>query len=164
MQNIETIVETLVYICLYVTWLKRPKCAWHDFVVHQRMNTNSLLPYDLFSWNKAKQDGEILQYGDTEHYYYLHTKWQLFTVITYSVHDGYSLSCQTLLLIFLDAPWEFCPLLCCWSTAYLAPAWRARPSLIPPSQIDPISLRVQAPSRFFIGYTKLEQLALYSLC
>jgi hypothetical protein len=46
----------------------------------------------------------------------------------------------------------------------LLPTWRARHSPIPPSRIDPISLRVQAPSRFFIRYTKLEQLALYSLC
>jgi hypothetical protein len=111
----------LVYICLEVTWLKRPKCARRDFVVHQRMNANGLLPYNLFSWNKAKQDGEILKYGGTEHYYYLHTKWQLFTVITYTVLDESSLSRRTLLLVFLVGPWECCPLLCCWSTAYLAP-------------------------------------------
>jgi hypothetical protein len=35
----------------------------------------------------------------------------------------------------------------------LLPARRAGPSPIPPSQVDPISLRVQAPSRFFVGYT-----------
>ncbi len=34
----------------------------------------------------------------------------------------------------------------------LFPVLRARPSPIPPTQVDPISLRFQAPSRFFVGY------------
>jgi hypothetical protein len=32
------------------------------------------------------------------------------------------------------------------------PAWRAGPSPIPPTQVDPISLRLQASSRFSIGH------------
>jgi hypothetical protein len=27
------------------------------------MNANGLLPYDLFSWNKAKQESDIFEYG-----------------------------------------------------------------------------------------------------
>ncbi len=42
----------------------------------------------------------------------------LYTVITYSVQDGSPLSHWTLLPVSLFAPWV---LLCCWSTAYLAP-------------------------------------------
>jgi hypothetical protein len=34
----------------------------------------------------------------------------------------------------------------------LLPAWRAGPSPIPPTRVDPISLRVQAPSRFSVGH------------
>jgi hypothetical protein len=34
----------------------------------------------------------------------------------------------------------------------LLPAWRAGPSPISPTQVDPISLRVLAPSRFLVGY------------
>ncbi len=52
----------------------RGKCAQRDYDVHQRMNANGLLPYDLFSSNKAKQDGKIFEYGVMEHYYCLHTK------------------------------------------------------------------------------------------
>jgi hypothetical protein len=39
----------------------------------------------------------------------------------------------------------------------LLPAWRARPSPIPlpPTLVDPIFLRVQAPTRFLVGYTPL---------
>ncbi len=36
------------------------------------------------------------------------------------------------------------------------PAWRAGSSPIPPSRVDPISLGVQAPSRFFISYNVSE--------
>ncbi len=35
-------------------------CAQHDYVVHQRMNATGLLPFDLFSWNKAKLSSEML--------------------------------------------------------------------------------------------------------
>jgi hypothetical protein len=35
---------------------------------------------------------------------------------------------------------------------FLLPTYRAGPSPIPPTRVDPISLRVQAPSRFFVGY------------
>jgi hypothetical protein len=42
----------------------------------------------------------------------------------------------------------------------LFPIWRAGPSPIPPTQVDPISLRVQAPFRFFVGYSKGELLDL----
>jgi hypothetical protein len=35
----------------------------------------------------------------------------------------------------------------------LLSTWRAWPSPIPPSRVDPISLRVQAPSRFFVGHS-----------
>jgi hypothetical protein len=34
----------------------------------------------------------------------------------------------------------------------LLPAWRAGPSPIPPTRVDPIFLRVQAPSRFSVGH------------
>ncbi len=34
----------------------------------------------------------------------------------------------------------------------LLPAWRAGPSPIPLPQVDPISLRVNAPSRSLVGY------------
>ncbi len=54
--------------------------------VHQRMNANGLLPYDLFFWNKAKQGGEIFECGLTKHYYYLHTNG--------IVHSDYALCAQ----------------------------------------------------------------------
>ncbi len=34
----------------------------------------------------------------------------------------------------------------------LFPAWRARPSPIPPTRVDPISFRLQAPSQFSVGH------------
>ncbi len=70
-------------------------------------------------WNKVNK---MMRYGKgCDGILLLFTyKMKLFTVITYSVHDGSSLSRRTLLPIFLVAPWGCCPLLC-WSTAYLAP-------------------------------------------
>jgi hypothetical protein len=34
----------------------------------------------------------------------------------------------------------------------LLSAWRPGPSPIPPTRVDPISLRLQAPSHFFVRY------------
>ncbi len=36
--------------------------------------------------------------------------------------------------------------------------WGAGPSPIPPTRVDPISLRLQAPSHFFVGYNYKPQL------
>ncbi len=100
---------------------------------------------------KQKQDGEILNMVSWN-IITIYIQMVLFTVITYSVHDGSFLSRRTLPPVFLVAPWECCPLLCCWSTAYLAPCLEGRALPHSPSRVNPISLRVQAPSCFFVGY------------
>jgi hypothetical protein len=59
----------------------------------------------------------------------------LFTYKMVIIHSDYILCAwwvlfvsRTLLPVFLFAPWECCPLLCCWSPAYLAPRLEAGPS------------------------------------
>ncbi len=84
-----------------------------------------LLPSDLFSGNKAKQ---TVRYLNTTSWIVntIYIQNGILQVITYSVQDWSFLSSRTLLPVFLVAPWECCPLLCCWSTAYLAPCLEGR--------------------------------------
>jgi hypothetical protein len=77
------------------------------------------------------------------------------------IHSDYILCARWVLLVVLDSSSNlpgcsmrvFPPSSAAVQLLILLPAWRAGPSLIPPSRVDPISLRVQAPSRFFIGYS-----------
>ncbi len=72
--------------------------------------------------------------------------------ITYSVHEGSFLSRRTRLPVFL-----LHEIVASFSAAdqllILPPAWRAGPSPIPPPRVDPISLRVQAPSHLFVSHS-----------
>jgi hypothetical protein len=71
----------------------------------------------------------------------------------HSVHDGSSLSRQTLLPIFFplhDAVVSSSP---AWRlTAYLTPCLGGRALPCPPTWVDPIFLRFQATSRSSVGY------------
>jgi hypothetical protein len=86
----------------------------------------------------SKQDGEIFWIWCHGTLLLFTRKMALFTVITYSVHDGSSLSLRSLLPVFLIAPWGCCPLLCWWSTAYLAPRLEGRALPQPPHGVTPI--------------------------
>ncbi len=74
--------------------------------------------------------------------YVLYARWVLFVFAelfyhsSWVLHEGVALSSAADQLLILH------------------PDWRARPSPSPPSPVDPISLKVQAPSRFFVGYKK----------
>jgi hypothetical protein len=138
---------------LFLTCLQIHDCAWRDRVVYQRMNANGFIARWFILLKQSKTDGKIFEYGVMKHYYYLHTKWYysqwLHTLCTMgpSCHAGLFFQSSRSLL-------EYCP---CLSSAadqllILIPAWRTGPSPIPPSRVDPISLRVQAPACFFVGY------------
>jgi hypothetical protein len=125
---------------------KRNCCARRDRVVHQRMNANGFLLL------KQVNNSKTLQYGYTEHYYYLHTKWRLFTVLRTLCTMG---PCCHAGLVF-QSSWLLHECVASSSAAdqllILLPAWRAGPYPIPLPQVDLISLRVHAPSCSLIGY------------
>jgi hypothetical protein len=105
-------------------------------------------------YSPETKHGKKLEYGDTEHYYYLHTGCQLFTVLrTLCTMGPY---CHARL--FFQSSWflheSVAPSSAADQLLILLPAWRAGPSPITP-RVDPISLRVQAHSRFFVGYRYL---------
>jgi hypothetical protein len=126
-------------------------CARRDRDVHQRINANGLLPCDLFSWNKANKAVRYLNVVSQTLLLFTHkwycTQWLntlctmgllchvwLFSQSSYLLHESVTPSSaadQLLILLLI---------------------WRVGPSPIPP-QVDPISLRLQAPSRFFVGYS-----------
>ncbi len=112
-----------------------------------------------------KQAKQLVRYLDivTQNTYYLHTEWQLFTVIMYSVHDESSLSRQTLLLVLLVASWRCSPLLCCWTTAYLAPRLEGR--ALPHSPLPGWPHFPQGPGTFpLVHRTHLIRAATYVRC
>ncbi len=129
-------------------------CARRDYVVHQRMNANGLLLYDIFSWNKAKQGGEIFECGVKKHYYYLHTNGIVYSDyvlcawwVSFVTPDSSS-SLPACSMRVLPPPLLLINCLsCCLSGEPV-------PSPIPPPQVDPISIRVQASTCFFVGYKK----------
>jgi hypothetical protein len=90
---------------------------------------------------KQANNGKTLEYGDRS------------TVTIYTQNDNYSqyyvlwARCVLLGLFFQSATSSAADQL-----LILLLAWRAGPSPIPPSWVDPISLRVQAPTCFLIGY------------
>jgi hypothetical protein len=143
---------------------EKPYCDERDEHIHQRMNANGLLLYDLFSWNKANK---TVRYLNT-------VSWNIVTV--YIQNGNYSQKLRTLCMMGpLCHAGLFFPssLLLNGSVApssagdqllILLPTWRAGPSPIPPTRVDPISLRVQASSPFFVGYTcyDLEQQLTYT--
>ncbi len=132
----------LKYITIFLCY---QTCARRDHFAHQRMNANGLLPYDLFSWNKAKQDGEVLNI----------VSWKIITVCIQN--SNYSQRLHTLCTmgppchvgLFFQSSWllhkSVAPSSAADQLLILLPA-------ISPSQVDPISLRVQAPSLFFDDY------------
>ncbi len=106
---------------LFLTCLQIHDCARHDRVVHQRMNANGYIAIWFILLTQSKTDGKVFEYGVMKRYYYLHTKWYysqwLHTLCTMgpSCHAGLFFQSSRSLH-------EYCPpLLCCWSTAYLAP-------------------------------------------
>jgi hypothetical protein len=82
---------------------------------------------------QSKTTGKTFDYSDTECCYYLHTKWRLFTMITYSVHDGSSLSRRTLLPYSWLLRGGVVPSPAAELLLILLPAWRTGPSPIPPT-------------------------------
>ncbi len=137
------------------SWLdvNRSYCAWRDRVVHQRMNAKGfLLPYDLFSWNKLT----------TVRYLNMVT-WSTITIYIQngSCSQYYTLCARWVLVVMPDSssslPGCYMRVLHPSSAAdqllILLPAWRAGPSPIPLPRVDPISLRVHAPTRSLVGYT-----------
>jgi hypothetical protein len=127
-------------------------CARRDRIVHQRMNANGFIAIWFILLKQSKQGGEI-------------QNMMLWNIIAVYIQNGHYLqwlhtlctmgpSCHARL--FFQSSWSLHESVAPSSAAdqllILLPAWRARPSPIPPSQVDPISLRVQAPSRSFVGY------------
>jgi hypothetical protein len=82
----------------------------------------------------------------------------LFTYKMVIIHSNYVLCARWVLFVMLDSSSH---LPCCSMRVLppplliLFPAWRAGPSPIPPTWVDPISLRVQALSCFSIGYSNI---------
>ncbi len=61
----------------------------------------------------------------------------LYTVITYSVHDGPPLSRRTLLPVFLFAPWECCPPLLLINCLSCSSSEGSGPPQCPPLRLTP---------------------------
>jgi hypothetical protein len=100
-------------------------CARRDRDVYQRMNANGYC-HMIFSPETKQNKAVIYLNVLSQNTITIYIQMVLYTVITYSLHHGFPLSCRTLLPVFLFALWECCPLLCCWSTAYLAPCLEGR--------------------------------------
>ncbi len=104
---------------------------------------------------KQVNNGKILEYGCMKHYYYLHTEWQLFTVLHTlcmmgpCCHAGLIFQSSWLLQYMRVLP----PSSAADQLLILLPAWRAGPSPITLPWVDPISIRVHAPTRSLVGYT-----------
>ncbi len=81
--------------------------------------------------------GKKLEYGDTEHYYYLHIGWQLFTVLRTLCTKGPYCHAR----LFFQSSWllheSVAPSSAADQLLILLPAWRAGPSPIPPPGLTP---------------------------
>ncbi len=85
---------------------------------------------------KEANIGKRLEYGDGSTVT-IYIQNAIIHNITYSVHDGSLMSRRTLLPVFLVAPWVCCPLLCCWSTAYIVPLLEGQALSPPPPPPTP---------------------------
>jgi hypothetical protein len=131
-------------------------CAWRDLFIHTSEDECKwfiAIWFILLKQSKAR-------WLDT--WIWWHATLLLFTYKMVIIHSNYGLCARCVLFVMLDSSsslpgcsMELLLLLCCWSTAYIAPRMEGRALPHSPHPGWPISLRVQAPSRFFVGYTAM---------
>ncbi len=107
------------------------------------MNANGLLPYDLFSWNRADK---TMRYLDT-------ALWNIgkFTYKMVTIHRIYVLCARWVLFVMPDSssrlPFRSIsllpPPLLVINSLSCSPLGGGRPFPMPPTRVDPISLKLQ---------------------